>query len=72
MELKPELISAFASLGLSEPELAVIRDRMVLAVESLEARINALNAQIGTLTAQRDEIASELAQANTTVAKLIV
>lgn len=71
MNLKPELLSAMSSLGVTEPELDLLRARMLGAVTGLQAQLTALDAQIATLQAQRDAVAQELSQANVTVGKLI-
>ena len=70
MELKPELLSALAKLGITEVELETLKARMMFSVTSLEAQVNALDAQIATLTAQRDAAQQELSAALVTAAKL--
>lgn len=71
MELRPELAATLTSLGLGGAEVELLRQRMMFAVTNLEASLNALNMQIQTLTAQRDQIEEELINANITVAKLV-
>lgn len=71
MNLKTELINTMTTLGLTEPELALLYDRMMGTVTGLEAQITALDTQIATLTSQRGTIVAELAQAKVTVSKLI-
>lgn len=71
MELKPELLSTLIDLGVTEAELELLRGRMLSAVTSLEAHLNALTAQIATLSAQRDAVQEELQASMVTVAKLI-
>lgn len=71
MNLNPTLLATLTSLGLSEAEVSLLESRMMSAVTSLEAQLNALNAQISTLSVQRDAIAEELAVAQVTVAKLL-
>lgn len=71
MNLKPELLSTMNTLGVTDVELQVLQSRMLSAVTSLEAHLNALNAQISTLTAQRDSVSAELSAAQVTVAKLV-
>lgn len=71
MNLKPELLSAMTTLGVTDSELDLLRTRMLSAVSSLDAHLNALDAQIRTLESQRSAIAEELAQATITVSKLV-
>lgn len=71
MNLKPELQTTLTNLGVTEPELELLRSRMLSAVTGLEAQLNALDAQINTLSAQRDEVLVELQQASLTVGKLV-
>ena len=70
MNLKPELLSTLVSLGVTEPEIAMLGEKMLSSVSGLQATLNALDAQIATLTAQRDEALSELARGLATVKKL--
>lgn len=71
MNLNPELMQTMVNLGVTEPELELLRSRMLSAVTGLQAQLNALDAQIATLTAQREAFYVELQQANITVGKLI-
>ncbi len=71
MNLKPELLTTMSNLGVTEPELELLRSRMLSAVTGLQAQLTALDAQIATLTAQRDTAAYELQQALQTVSKLV-
>lgn len=71
MNLRPELLSTMAQLGVTEAELDLLRGRMLSAVTSLQAQLNALDAQIATLNAQRDVLVGELSQANVTISKLV-
>lgn len=71
MNLKPELLTALVTLGVTEPELELLRGRMLSAVTGLQAQLNALDMQIATLQAQRTAVVAELTQANVTVGKLI-
>lgn len=71
MNLKPDLQQALTILGVSDDELVLLRERMLSTVTGLEASLGALDAQISTLTAQRDAVAAELARASITVAKLV-
>lgn len=71
MNLKPELLAALAKLGVSPEETAMLGEKMLSAVTSREAQLNALDAQIRTLSAQRDVVAAELETANATVGKLL-
>ncbi len=71
MNLKPELLSTMAQLGVTEAELDLLRGRMLSAVTSLQAQLNALDAQIATLNAQRDVVVGELSQADVTISKLV-
>ena len=58
------------SLGINGTELDTLKARMMFTVTSLEAQASALNAQIATLTAQRDVSRQELAVALITASKL--
>lgn len=71
MNLKPELLAVLSELGVTAPELEPLKERMMSAVTSLQAYMTALDAQIDTLTAQRDAAAESLVQANVTVNKLL-
>lgn len=71
MNLKPELLATMASLGVTEPELEILKSRMMFSVTSLEAQITALDAQISTLTVQRDAARQELEAALVTASKLV-
>lgn len=72
MNLKPELLQTMTNLGVTPDELDLLRSRMLSAVTSLQAQIYALNAQIETLTEAKAAVIQQLAQANTTVSKLVV
>lgn len=71
MNLKPQLLDTMTALGVTEPELDLLRSRMLSAVTGLQAQISALDMQIATLQAQRDAVAAELGRASVTVGKLI-
>ncbi len=71
MNLKPELLTTLTSLGITGTELDTLKARMMFTVTSLEAQVGALNAQIATLTAQRDVSWQELAVALITASKLV-
>lgn len=71
MNLRPELLETMSVLGVTEPELDLLRSRMLGAVTGLQAQLTALDAQIATLQAQRDAVVTELKQANFTVGKLV-
>lgn len=71
MNLKPELLATLTSLGITEAELPVLFDRMMSLVTSLEAHINALTAQIDTLSAQKVELQTQLAASQVIAAKLL-
>ena len=71
MNLKPQLLTTLTNLGITEAELPILSDRMLSLVSSLEAQIDALNAQIATLTAQRDAVRKELVAALVTASKLV-
>ena len=71
MNLKPELLSVFATLGVTEEELATLSNRMLSSMSNLQAQLTALTAQIDTLTAQRQEVIQEMARVNTTIKKLV-
>lgn len=71
MNLKPELLQAMVSLGVTGPELELLSSRMLSAVTSLQAQLNALDTQLATIQSQRDAASQELAQAQITVSKLI-
>jgi hypothetical protein len=71
MNLKAQLLDTMSALGVTEPELDVLRSRMLSAVTGLQAQLAALDMQIATLQAQRDAVAVELGQANLTVGKLV-
>lgn len=60
MNLKPELLSALTSLGITQDEIPVLYERMMSLVTSLQAQVNALSAQIETLSAQKAEAESKL------------
>lgn len=72
MNLKPALLQTMSDLGITEAELETLKDRLMFSVTSLEAQTNALDAQIATLTAQRDAAQQELSAALLTVSKLVV
>ena len=59
------------TLGITGTELDTLKARMMFTVTSLEAQVSALNAQIVTLTAQRDVARQELAVALITASKLV-
>lgn len=71
MNLKPELLATMTALGVTAPELDTLKARMLFSVTSLEAQVNALDAQIATLTSQRDAASEELAAALVTASKLV-
>lgn len=71
MNLKPELLQTMLNLGVNQEELAMLMDKMMSAVVSRQAAITALDAQIATLTSQREAVFAELQQANVTVGKLV-
>ena len=71
MNLKPELLTTLTSLGITGTELDTLKARMMFTVTSLEAQASALNAQIATLTAQRDVSRQEFAVALITASKLV-
>jgi hypothetical protein len=71
MNLKPELLATLTSLGITEAELPILFDRMMSLVTSREANINALSAQIDTLTAQKAELEIQLASSQIIAAKLL-
>ena len=71
MNLKPELLATMFALGVTETELDTLKARMLFSVTSLQAQVNALDAQIATLTAQRDAVRQELAAALVTASKLV-
>ena len=71
MNLRPELLQTLTNLGVTAPELDLLRERMLSSVTSLQAQLTALDAQIGNLQAQRASVDAELTQANYTVGKLI-
>lgn len=71
MNLKLELLSAMNFLGVTAEELETLKWRMMFSVTSLEAQVNALDAQIATLTAQRDAARQELEAALVTASKLV-
>ena len=72
MNLKPELLTTLTSLGITEAELPVLYDRMMSLVTNLQANINALSAQIDTLSTQRAELEIQLAASQDIAAKLLV
>ncbi len=59
------------TLGITGTELDTLKARMMFTFTSLEAQVGALNAQIATLTAQRDVARQELAVALVTASKLV-
>ena len=71
MNLKPELLTTLTSLGITGTELDTLKARMMFTVTSLEAQVSALNAQIATLTAQRDVSRQEFAVALITASELV-
>jgi hypothetical protein len=71
MNLKPELLTTLTNLGITEEELPVLYDRMMSLVTSLQASINAVSAQIDTLTTQKAELEVQLAASQTIAAKLL-
>jgi hypothetical protein len=71
MNLKPALLAVMTELGVTGPELETLRARLMFSVTSLEAQVNALGAQIATLTAQRDAARQELEAALVTASKLV-
>jgi CII-binding regulator of phage lambda lysogenization HflD len=71
MNLKPELQTVLTNLGITPDELNTLESRMMFSVTTLQAQLSALNAQIETLTNQRQSVEQELNAANITVLKLI-
>jgi hypothetical protein len=71
MNLKPELLITLTNLGITEAELPVLYDRMMSLVTNLQANINALTAQIDTLSAQKVELETQLAAGQAIAAKLL-
>jgi uncharacterized small protein (DUF1192 family) len=71
MNLKPKLLTILTNLGVTEPEFETPKARMMFSVTSLEAQVDALNAQIATLAAQREAAQQELSVALLTASKLI-
>lgn len=71
MNLKPALLSVMTDLGVTGAELETLRTRLMFSVISLEAQVTALDAQIATLTSQRDVARQELAAALVTASKLV-
>ena len=59
------------TLGVTVAELETLKARMMFSVTSIEVQVNALDAQIATLTAQRDTARQELAAARVTASKLV-
>jgi hypothetical protein len=71
MNIRPQLLTILTNLGVTEPELETLKARMMFSVTSLEAQVDALKAQIVTLTAQRDAARQELSVALLTASKLV-
>jgi hypothetical protein len=71
MNLKPELLETFTALGVTEDELATLSNRMMSSISSLQAQLTALSTQIETLTAQRNEVITEMSRVNITIQKLV-
>lgn len=71
MNLKPQLLHVMTELGVTGAELETLRARLMFSVTSLEAQAGALDAQIATLTAQRDAARRELEAALVTASKLV-
>jgi uncharacterized small protein (DUF1192 family) len=71
MNIRPQLLTILTNLGVTEPELETLKARMMFSVTSLEAQVDALNAQIATLAAQREAAQQELSVALLTASKLI-
>ena len=71
MNLKLELLSAMNFLGVTAEELETLKWRMMFSVTSLEAQVNALDAQIATLTAQGDAARQEFEAALVTASKFV-
>jgi hypothetical protein len=71
MNLKPELLATLTNLGITEAEVPILYDRMMSLVTSLEANINALSAQIDTLSTQRAELEIQLAAGQAIASKLL-
>lgn len=59
------------TLGVTVAELETLKARMMSSVTSLEDQVMALDAQIATLTAQRDAARQELAAARVKASKLV-
>lgn len=72
MELKPELLQTMLNLGVDPSEIGMLMEKMLSAVTSRQAELTAIDAQISTLNSRRDTLIAELAEADITVAKLIV
>lgn len=72
MNLKPELLATLTSLGITEAELPILYDRMLSLITGYSATITALDAQIATLSAQRDEVTAKLFEGQAIATKLIV
>ena len=71
MNIRPQLLTILTNLGVTEPESETLKARMMFSVTSLEAQVNALDAQIATLTAQRDVSRQELVAVVVTASKLV-
>jgi uncharacterized small protein (DUF1192 family) len=71
MNIRPQLLTILTNLGVTEPELETLKARMMFSVTSLEAQVDALNAQIATLAAQREAAQQELSVALLTASKLV-
>jgi uncharacterized protein YlxW (UPF0749 family) len=71
MRIKSELLATMTTLGVTAPELETLKARLMFSVTSLQAQVNALDAQIATLTAQRDAARQELEAALVTASKLV-
>ena len=59
------------ALGVTRAELNTLKAGMMFPVTSLEAQVSALDAQIATLTDQRDAAQQELEAALVTASKLV-
>lgn len=71
MNLHLDILAALTAHGITPEELADLQARMLGTVTGLQAEIAALDMQISTLTAQRDELNTRLASGIATVNKLI-
>lgn len=71
MKLKPEVVEAYAALGITEEEALCMTVNLTNEVVSLGATLNGITNQIEVLTAQRAAVQIEYDELSSGVAKML-